>query len=54
MTPVSRFSKVKSLQYVCRLTIRQHILGNSIDALSVPQKLKDYLMAATYYDPSEN
>lgn len=53
LTPISRFAKVKSLKYLCRLTIREIVVADLIAALPVPPRLQQYLKAGPYYDANE-
>ncbi|XP_054607849.2 suppressor of cytokine signaling 7 isoform X2 [Nothobranchius furzeri] len=51
--PVSRFSKVKSLQHLCRFCIRQIVRIDHIQELPLPSPLISYLSKFYYYDPEE-
>ncbi|XP_014196135.1 suppressor of cytokine signaling 7 isoform X2 [Haplochromis burtoni] len=51
--PVSRFSKVKSLQHLCRFCIRQIVRIDHIQELPLPRPLISYLSKFYYYDPEE-
>lgn len=53
LTPVSRLSKVKSLQYNCRMVIRNLVVPDLISELSIPPKVKKYLLDGPYYDAKE-
>lgn len=53
LTPTSRFAKVKSLKYICRLTIREIVVPDLIAALPVPPSIQLYLKAGPYYDAIE-
>jgi len=46
--PVSRFTEVRSLQYLCRFLIRQFINVNNIDKLPLPEAIKGYLQQGQY------
>ncbi|KOC63154.1 Suppressor of cytokine signaling 6 [Habropoda laboriosa] len=46
--PVSRFTQVRSLQYLCRFIIRQNTRLDNIDKLPLPKTLKDYIKEAHY------
>ncbi|XP_006811605.1 uncharacterized protein LOC102804266 [Saccoglossus kowalevskii] len=41
--PVSRFTKVPSLQYLCRFVIREFIRRDHIQRLPLPRRIKGYL-----------
>lgn len=41
--PISRFTQVRSLQYLCRFVIRQYISINNIQKLPLPVSLQVYL-----------
>lgn len=47
--PVSRFTQVRSLQYLCRFVIRQFTNINSISSLPIPASLQNYLKQAHYW-----
>ncbi|NXO86339.1 SOCS7 protein, partial [Sitta europaea] len=51
--PVSRFSKVKSLQHLCRFRIRQLVRIDHIPQLPLPKPLLSYIRKFYYYDPQE-
>ncbi|KAL0992468.1 hypothetical protein UPYG_G00093710 [Umbra pygmaea] len=51
--PVSRFSRVKSLQHLCRFCIRQLVRIDHIQELPLPTPLIVYLRKFYYYDPEE-
>lgn len=46
--PVSRFSQVRSLQYMCRFVIRQYTRLDHIHALPLPNKIKHWLEENQY------
>lgn len=46
--PVSRFSQVRSLQYLCRFVIRQYTRLDLLRSLPLPSKIKDWLEEAQY------
>lgn len=48
MRPVSRFMEVRSLQYLCRFTIRQYINVGNIQKLPLPSSVKGYLQQGQY------
>lgn len=47
--PVSRFSEVRSLQYLCRFVIRQHMRRDNICKLPLPESIKGYVEEGPYY-----
>ena len=54
LTPISRFSCVKSLKYYCKFVIREHILIDAIPQLTLPKTLKKYLLKSPYFDETED
>lgn len=46
--PVSRFTQVRSLQYLCRFVIRQYTRVDNIQKLPLPNKLKGYIQEGHY------
>ncbi|KAF4528386.1 hypothetical protein B566_EDAN016481 [Ephemera danica] len=46
--PISRFSHVRSLQYLCRFVIRQKITVDNIEKLPLPTSIKGYLEEGHY------
>ncbi|XP_024880689.1 cytokine-inducible SH2-containing protein isoform X2 [Temnothorax curvispinosus] len=46
--PVSRFTQVRSLQYLCRFVIRQYIRLDNIHKLPLPKTIKGYIQEAHY------
>lgn len=46
--PVSRFTQVRSLLYLCRFIIRQNTRLDHIQQLPLPQRIKGYLQEAHY------
>lgn len=46
--PVSRFTQVRSLQYLCRFVIRQYTRVDHIQALPLPTRIKGYLEEGHY------
>nr|XP_039259768.1 uncharacterized protein LOC120336211 [Styela clava]XP_039259769.1 uncharacterized protein LOC120336211 [Styela clava] len=54
LTPISRMSKIKSLKYMCRMTIRNCVVAELIPSISVPPKIQQYLMSGPYYDTDED
>lgn len=42
-TPVSRYTQVKSLQYLCRFVIRRNTRLDNINKLPLPNKIKTFL-----------
>ncbi|XP_066997523.2 uncharacterized protein [Anabrus simplex] len=46
--PVSRFTQVRSLQYLCRFVIRQHTRVDNIQKLPLPTRLKGYIQEGHY------
>lgn len=46
--PVSRFTQVRSLQYLCRFVIRQYTRYDHIQKLPLPSRLKGYLEEGHY------
>ena len=42
--PVSRFSEVLPLQYMCRFVIRQYVRMDHIEALPLPESLKSFIV----------
>ena len=46
--PVSRFSQVRSLQYLCRFVIRQHTRVDHIQSLPLPISVKGWLKENQY------
>lgn len=55
LTPVSRFSKVKSLQHMSRLVIRNSVNRHQIDMLPLlPPHLLLYVQRSPYFDPKED
>lgn len=46
--PISRFTQVRSLQYLCRFVIRQYTRVDNIQKLPLPAKLKGYLQEGHY------
>lgn len=46
--PISRFTQVRSLQYLCRFVIRQNTRVDNIDKLPLPPSLKGYLEEGHY------
>ncbi|XP_023224083.1 suppressor of cytokine signaling 6-like [Centruroides sculpturatus] len=46
--PVSRFTQVRSLQYLCRFVIRQHTRFDHIQKLPLPSRIKGYLEEGHY------
>ncbi|XP_035732571.1 uncharacterized protein LOC118446248 [Vespa mandarinia] len=46
--PVSRFTQVKSLQYLCRFVIRQNTRLDNIHKLPLPKSMKGYIEEAHY------
>ncbi|XP_061606142.1 suppressor of cytokine signaling 7-like isoform X1 [Phyllopteryx taeniolatus] len=51
--PVSRLSRIKSLQHLCRFCIRQLVRVDHIQELPLPTPLIAYLRKFYYYDPEE-
>ncbi|XP_061701480.1 suppressor of cytokine signaling 7-like isoform X6 [Syngnathoides biaculeatus] len=51
--PVSRLSRIKSLQHLCRFRIRQLVRVDHIQELPLPTPLIAYLRKFYYYDPEE-
>ncbi|XP_014279265.1 suppressor of cytokine signaling 6 [Halyomorpha halys] len=41
--PVSRFTKVRPLQYLCRFVIRQYVRADIIPKLPLPQPIMEYI-----------
>ena len=48
--PVSRFTQVRSLQYLCRFVIRQHTRVDYIQKLPLPTSIKGYLEETQYWN----
>lgn len=46
--PLSRFTQVRSLQYLCRFVIRQHTGLTDIQKLPLPQRIKGYIQEGHY------
>lgn len=46
--PVSRFTQVRSLQYLCRFVIRQNTTLDNIHKLPLPKTIKGYIQEAHY------
>ncbi|XP_054714593.1 suppressor of cytokine signaling 5-like [Uloborus diversus] len=46
--PISRFTQVRSLQYLCRFVIRQYIRYDHIQKLPLPSRIKGYLEEGHY------
>ncbi|XP_043520918.1 uncharacterized protein LOC122534392 isoform X2 [Frieseomelitta varia] len=46
--PVSRFTQVRSLQYLCRFVIRQYTRLDNIHKLPLPKTIKGYIEEAHY------
>lgn len=46
--PVSRFTQVRSLQYLCRFVIRQNTRLDNIHKLPLPKTIKGYIEEAHY------
>lgn len=46
--PVSRFTQVRSLQYLCRFVIRQYTRVDNIQKLPLPSRLKGYIQEGHY------
>ncbi|XP_012257359.1 suppressor of cytokine signaling 4 [Athalia rosae] len=46
--PVSRFTQVRSLQYLCRFVIRQNTRVDNIDKLPLPDPIREYIEEAHY------
>ena len=46
--PVSRFTQVRSLQYLCRFVIRQHTRVDYIQKLPLPTSIKGWLEETQY------
>lgn len=46
--PVSRFTQVRSLQYLCRFVIRQYTRFDHIQKLPLPSRIKGYLEEGHY------
>uniref|UniRef100_A0A1B6DXQ0 Suppressor of cytokine signaling 6 n=1 Tax=Clastoptera arizonana TaxID=38151 RepID=A0A1B6DXQ0_9HEMI len=46
--PVSRFTQVRSLQYLCRFVIRQNTRVDNIPKLPLPNRLKSYVQKGYY------
>lgn len=46
--PVSRFTQVRSLQYLCRFVIRQNTRLDNIHKLPLPKTIKGYIQEAHY------
>ncbi|XP_011646121.1 uncharacterized protein LOC105432853 [Pogonomyrmex barbatus] len=46
--PVSRFTQVRSLQYLCRFVIRQYTRLDNIHKLPLPKTIKGYIQEAHY------
>ncbi|XP_063221383.1 uncharacterized protein LOC134530477 [Bacillus rossius redtenbacheri] len=46
--PVSRFTQVRSLQYLCRFVIRQYVRVDNIQKLPLPSRLKGYIQEGHY------
>lgn len=46
--PVSRFTQVKSLQYLCRFVIRQNTRLDNIHKLPLPKSMRGYIEEAHY------
>ncbi|XP_053298682.1 suppressor of cytokine signaling 7 isoform X1 [Pleuronectes platessa] len=53
LSPVSRFSSVKSLQHLCRFCVRQLVRIDHVPELPLPTPLIVYLKKFYYYDPEE-
>ena len=47
--PVSRFTQVRTLQYLCRFVIRQHTRVDYIQKLPLPTSIKGWLEETQYY-----
>ncbi|EFN81362.1 Suppressor of cytokine signaling 6 [Harpegnathos saltator] len=47
--PVSRFTQVKSLQYLCRFVIRQNTSLDNIHKLLLPESVKLYILESHYW-----
>lgn len=47
--PVSRFTQVRSLQYLCRFVIRQNTRLDNIHKLPLPKTIKGYIQEAHYF-----
>lgn len=48
MKPISRFTQVRSLQYLCRFIIRQYTRYDHIQKLPLPPRIKGYLEEGHY------
>lgn len=46
--PISRFTHVRSLQYLCRFVIRQYTRFDHIQNLPLPQRIKGYIEEGCY------
>ncbi|XP_071451708.1 suppressor of cytokine signaling 4 [Hetaerina americana] len=46
--PISRFTQVRSLQYLCRFVIRQYTRVDNIQKLPLPTRLKGYIQEGHY------
>lgn len=46
--PVSRFTQVRSLQYLCRFVIRQNTRLDNIHKLPLPKPIREYIEEAYY------
>ncbi|XP_066288546.1 suppressor of cytokine signaling 6-like [Branchiostoma lanceolatum] len=46
--PVSRFTQVRTLQYLCRFVIRQYTRIDHIQLLPLPTKIREYLQECHY------
>lgn len=53
LSPVSRLARVKSLKYLCRMTIRECVVADLISNMQVPPRIQQYLKAGPYYDRNE-
>lgn len=47
-SPLSRFMQVRSLQYLCRFVIRQHMVITDIQKLPLPLPIKGYIQERHY------
>lgn len=46
--PVSRFTQVRSLQYLCRFVIRQNTRFDNIHKLPLPKTIRGYIEESHY------
>lgn len=54
LTPISRLANVKSLKYLCRMTIRNCVVKELIPSIPLPMRIQQYLMSGPYYDSDED